>query len=227
MLDYTIVAWEKALNDAKRVFYGIGLVSQILYIAYLLYSIFAPAGIFIVNVILCVVSVIYFAFYVFYYDKCKDYIKNRMKHAFVWFKIGINAFTLGVALYGIYAATTNITPTSVIMVAMMVVSWVLRVFLELAVCFLEGEFNLVLEGLRADWDNATKPVKTVSNAIKKITGQEVEPEPEPSKMRKILDIKVMEKRAENKRVRVEKRKKAKEKKQTFTEKELDNEKTNV
>ena len=210
MLDYTITAWEKAVNDAKRLFYGFGLVSQILYIAYLLYAIFAPAGIFVVNIILCIASLIYFGFYTFAYDKVKNCVKEYAKRAFVWFKIGVNAFTLGVALYGIYAATTHVTPISVIMVSLMVVSWVIRIFLELAVYFLESELNLIIEGMRADWENMTKPVKTMGNAIKKIAGKEIEPEPEPTKARKILDIKVKEKREEKKRIKFEIRKNKKE-----------------
>ena len=59
-----------------------------------------------------------------------------------------------------------------------------------------NRINLFIEGLKADYETITKPVKTVGNFFKKMAGKEIEEAPEPTKQRIILDQRVAEARAE-------------------------------
>ena len=110
----------------------------------------------------------------------------------------IKLVTLGIAVYGVYTTTTNVTPLSVTLTALMIVGWVLQVLFEIVYKYVVSKANFVLEGLKADWESATKPAKAVGNFFKKLTGKEVEEPKPPSKVRLWLDEKVAERRAERK-----------------------------
>ena len=177
MIDYTLSAIEKIKTDLKRTFFTFHLFLQILYISYLFYAIFAPMGNFIANVVLCVISIGYFVFYIFSYNKLSWGQTRTARKAYSWIKLAVNAFTAGVAFYGVYATASNVSAPAVILVSLMVVFWVLRVVFEVFICFFEAEASLVVEGMKTDMENAVKPFKTVGNTIKKIAGGEVEPAP--------------------------------------------------
>ncbi len=194
MIDYTLSAIDKIKTDLKRTFFVFNLFLQILYISYLVYAIVADVGNLIANIVLVTISFGYFVFCIFSYDKISWGQSKTARRAYSWSKLFVTAFTAGVAVYGICATATNVTVPAVILVSLMVVSWVLRVILEVFICFFEIEASIFVEGIKADMENAVKPVKTVGNTIKKIVGAEVEPDPEPNKYRKILDQKVAERR---------------------------------
>ena len=56
MLEYTRAAINKTVADLKKFNFIFNIVIQLLYVFYLIYAIFAPAGSLWVNVVLSVVS---------------------------------------------------------------------------------------------------------------------------------------------------------------------------
>ena len=214
MLEYTKTAVKKVLDDFKRLDYLRNLITQVLYIAYLVYAVVVSAGVFWANVALLSLSACYFLFFLVMTtgrigaSKPKAY--KIVKKIFVRCKQLIKLFTLGVMLYGIYATTTHVTPLSVILSALMIVGWILQVVFEVILRYFLSRANFVIEGMEADYENFVKPVKTVGNFFKKMTGKEVEPEKERSKTRLWLDKKVEEQKAQKER---EKREEKEAKKQ--------------
>lgn len=205
MLEYTRMSIQKTVDDFKRFFYFYDVASQLFYIGYLIYAICTGAGILAVNIILTLVSAAYFIFYMLAYDNFEAEMRSKAGKMFKWFKLAVRAFTLGVMVYGIYAATTHITVASVVMAGLMLLVWVLQVLLELCVTFVESRAKLIIAGIEADIDNLLKPVHAVGNFIKKATGQEVDEKKAPSRQRKVLDKLVGLKRAERQKEREEKR----------------------
>lgn len=195
MFDYTRAAVDKTISDCKAFAHIYSIAVQILYIVYLIYAIFAPAGIVWVNIALLSVSLCYFVFYLVTHGKngkAKKELKVTAKHAYKIFKLSMRAFALCVMVYGIYIATTHITTVSVILAALAVVGWTLQVIFELAIYFIESHARLIMAGVEADKENLTRPIKAVSDFVKKLSGKEEEPksEPKPSKFRRLLDSRV-------------------------------------
>lgn len=57
----------------------------------------------------------------------------------------------------------------------MIVGWILQIIFEVLIKILTNRVNFILEGLEADLDNMLKPVRSVGNFFKKVTGKEVAP----------------------------------------------------
>lgn len=202
MLDYTKAAFYKTVEDFKRVGFFYGIVMQALYIGYLVYALCVGAGVLWANVALLAACSLYLIFYLVTEGK-KHFKQARKitKRSFKSLKLIINAFSLGVAIYGIYAATTHLTPMSVILTGLMAITWILHLVLELALVFTENRIELIVTGMQADFEPVTSTVHNAGNFIKKITGQEIEKQEEapPSRARRILDKRVLRQRAERKK----------------------------
>lgn len=165
--------------------------------AYLIYALVTGTGIFIANIILFVVAAAYFAFFLYATaNHLKKPVKKKVKMLFTRCKQLVKLFTLGVMVYGICQTATNASPLSVLITALMIIGFVLQILFELAAWFLANRINLFMEGLKADYETITKPVKTVGNFFKKMAGKEIEEAPEPTKQRLMLDQRVAEAKAE-------------------------------
>lgn len=223
MLDYTKAALKQIVEDFKKVDLVRNVLTQILYLVYLMYAIFAKNGIFAVNLTLFVISVAYFAFFL-YMTGQENANKKVTKLAATLFKRCkqvIKLFTLGVMLYGVWIAAENVTPLSMILSSLMIVGWVLQILFEIIIKFFAKRANLIIEGLEADYEGMTKPARSVGNFFKKMTGKEVE-EKEITKARMILDEKVNAAREEKENERLEQKYlKKTEKKQAKTRKKTE------
>lgn len=223
MLDYTKAALKQIVEDFKKVDLVRNVLTQIVYLVYLMYAIFAKSGIFAVNLTLFVISVAYFAFFL-YMTGQENANKKVTKLAATLFKRCkqvIKLFTLGVMLYGVWIAAENVTPLSMILSSLMIVGWVLQILFEIIIKFFAKRANLIIEGLEADYEGMTKPARSVGNFFKKMTGKEVE-EKEITKARMILDEKVNAAREEKENERLEQKYlKKTEKKQAKTRKKTE------
>lgn len=200
MLDYTKAAIQKTVDDFKKLMYVIEFLSQIIYIAYLAYTLFTAADFFIVNLILLLISTLYFIFFLYVTRGKYNYVENkkikkRAKRVYNHTKKVLKLYTLGVTIYGFFLTSKHVTIFSLGFMVMMVVGWVLGLVFEIISSIIENRVGLVLSGLEADWQQVIKPAKAVGNFFKKVTGKEVEPEPEPSKNRILLEKRVAENKA--------------------------------
>lgn len=213
MFDYTKTAVNKIVADFKKFFHRFSVCAQIVYIAYLIYALFANTELWIINTILLVISVAYFIFFLIATAKDADKkLKKRVKTIFTRCKQVIKLFTLGVMLYGIWQTSTHVDPLSVILTALMIVGWVLQILFEVIFTFFLNKVNFVWEAVQADREEITKPVKNIGNFFKRITGKELEEEKEPTKNRLLLDGMVeeyREKKSEEKNAKKRAKKQAK------------------
>ena len=96
MFDYTKTAVNKIVADFKKFFHRFSVCAQIVYIAYLIYALFANTELWIINTILLVISVAYFIFFLIATAKDADKkLKKRVKTIFTRCKQVIKLFTLG------------------------------------------------------------------------------------------------------------------------------------
>jgi hypothetical protein len=84
----------------------------------------------------------------------------------------------------------------------MIVAWVLQILFEVLLRAIAKKAQFILEGLEEDYKQLTKPVKSVGNFFKKMTGKEVEAESPPSENILILQEEV---KKEKERKHTEKR----------------------
>lgn len=207
MLDYTKMAIKQTISDLKRTDYIRNVATQIIYIIYLVYTLIAGAGYLALNVILLVISTSYFVFFLTMTSLGKTpegkTVKKTGTKVYVWCKRLIKLFTLGLTVYGICTAVERVSALSVILAALMIVGWCLQIIFEVLIKILTNRVNFILEGLEADLDNMLKPVRSVGNFFKKVTGKEVAPPKELTKNQLRLKEKVEAYRAEQKRKKAE------------------------
>lgn len=199
MFDYTKAVFSKTLSDLK-LFEKIWSISTLeVYIAYLIYAIASGTGILIANIVLLTLSSLYFVFYLVMTVKGSELLKSKrklIKKTYKYSKYIINAATLATVLYAIARSPYNVHPFKLIVTFFMTMLLLIQFVLEISIAIIEKRFNMFLEAFRADVEFVTKPVNTVKNVFKRITGQEVQPEEEHSKDRVYLDSLVQKKRDE-------------------------------
>ena len=170
MLSNTRAAIGKIIDDIKAFSYYFNIVMQVMYFAYLLYAIGTERGILWLNIALSGLSVLYFVFYVATYNKKEQAVQKVKKSArnlHRWCKLAGKTLTLAVMVYSIYATTQDVSPTSVILTALMVVAWVLQLLFSLIIGFLEKEKEIILEAIRKDIEPVARPARAVSGFFKK------------------------------------------------------------
>lgn len=213
MLDYTKVALNQIEKDVKTIAFISSVVTQLVYIAYLVYTLFSKTGVFAVNITLLVLSVSYFAFYIYAtQQELKDKIKRTVYLICKRCKQLIRIYTLGVMIYGLYLTADNAKPASVVFAVLMVLGFFGDILFELFTKYFISRSHMMLEAMKADFEDATKPVRSVGNFFKKITGHEPA-EDDPTRERQFLNERVGQVRVERKNRRLEEKYLAKQKKQ--------------
>lgn len=175
-------------------------------IVYLIYALVVDAAIVWANGVLLAVSFAYLLFFIItYYNRSRGMSKAKRITARTvkWAKLIIKAFTLGVAVYGIYIAIEKFTPVSALLMTASVLGWVIQVFVELLVVYAENRVQFLMAGIEADVDNLLKPVKSTVNFVRRVTGKEIEKPEEPTKNRLALDKLVTERREYRARIKAE------------------------
>ena len=194
MLDYTKMAIRQTVSDLKRTDYIRNVATQIIYIIYLIYTFIAKTGYLALNIILFVLAVSYFVFFLTVTSLGKSpegkALKKRGTAVYVWCKRLVKLFTLGLTIYGICTAVEHVSPVSVVLAALMIVGWCLQIIFEVLIKILTNRVNFIIEALEADLDSMLKPVRSVGNFFKKMTGKEVTPQKEMTKNQLRLKEKV-------------------------------------
>ena len=211
MLDYTIVATKKTVEDIKRFALVFSILTQLLYIGYLVYALAIGLGFTWLNIPLLAVSLAYFVIYIVIRGKsgrrAKD-VEWSARHSFKLIKISAASFNLAVLLYSIWAFPEEVKPIAIVFATLMTVVWVLQLVCELVSVFAEKRMALFMEALKADLEGVTKPIAGAQNFVRKLRGEEpVVNDNEPTRQRKMLDERVFEYRAEKREKKREKREK--------------------
>ena len=196
MLDYTIVAVKKTVNDFKKILYCSTVVMQLFYIAYLVYATGTHRGFFAINIALLFLSVGYLGFFVYAsQNEVGKGVKRVGKKAYAYTKLVINLLSLGIMIFSLVSTAGNLTAVSLLFTVFMGILWVFQVLFQILVYIVESRARLIIDGLKIDFENIAKPVTATTNFFKKLTGKEIE-EKEPIKSREYLDELVQERKTE-------------------------------
>lgn len=202
MLDYTKAAISKIKGDFEKIFYIFKIVSQIITILYLVYTLIAGSGIWVANAILLLLAVAYFGFFLFAEAREADkLLKKQVAAIYKYCRRAVKIFTLGVAVYSIFLTTSAPSPFSILLTVLMLVGLVLQLLLDVASFIINNYFQLIMTGLEADFEFVTK----TGNFFKRLAGKEVEPEKEPTKHRIFLNERVSAARSLKKAEKEEKK----------------------
>ena len=183
MFKYTKASLKIIVDDIKRIGRIFRYGSLIFTATYFIYALISKTGNFYANVILASLFVAYSIFEIATREKDMKATRKTVKKGYKWLKLFIRALTLVSMLYGIYTATTKITPMSIILATLMIILWVLQFFLALLVEVVESKINLVIAGFRED---TKKP---------SIFGKKDDEEPKPKEI-VILDEQIEKEKSE-------------------------------
>ncbi len=193
MLDYTKASVNYVIDCFKKGFRTFDICTQSIYIIYLVYALITGKGNVIANIILLALSLAYFIYFLIYCfgmkekSKIDKIRKKHVKRISKWSKQIVNIYMLGVALYGLNSVSTAVTPFSLILTSLMIIGRVLQILFDVIELLFDSLKNLLMEAVTADIEEIRKPVTTVGNLFKKLTGQEVEDPKPPTKTRRFLD----------------------------------------
>jgi len=212
MFEHTREAWAKTLEDFKKLGFSFTVLSNAAYIGYLIYAIATSRGELWVNIPLLAFSVLYLGFFLFAtrFGRELDGKKSLKKFAKRIFNIAKRAmkfYTFAVMLYGLSSASKGPSAFYVILMALQLMFFLLQIVFDFLRYILEKRFELFLTAVKMDVDAVTKPVKTVSNFFKKLSGEEIEEAPEPTKTQALLSKRVQLAKEERKQKQAEEKEK--------------------
>lgn len=191
MFKYTKAAIDIVIGDIKRYCNIFKYGSFIFTFIYLGYAIYSNSGILAVNIIMLGALLFYIVFDTITHNKDLKLLKKIVRRIYKVIKYLMKTFTLGVMVYGIYTASTNVSAISIILTTLMIIMWVLQLLLEFVVEIFDDKKDLVIAGWSKDIDNLKRPVTTVNNFIKKVKGEDViEDSSSASKELRILERKI-------------------------------------
>lgn len=190
MFKYTKAAIDIVIEDIKRYCNIFKYSSFIFTFVYLGYSIYSKSGVLAINIIMLLALLFYVVFDFITHNKDLRQLKKVVRRGYKVLKYSMKTFTLGVMIYGIYTASTNVSAISIILATLMIIMWVLQLFLEFIVEIFDDKKDLIIAGWSKDIDNLKKPVTTVNNFIKKVKGEDIIDEQPSSKEIRMLEKKI-------------------------------------
>ena len=207
MFDYTKTAIDKTISDVKIGKFICDITIHLLYIVYLVYAVSTQRGTIWINVTLLSLSSVYFVFLLAL--KMPNAAKNEPKiiricsNIYKYSKYALKICVITIALIDITVNSTAATPTSILLTSLIIVGFALQIVFEIISAVVISRFNFMKEAINTDVENMMKPIRAIQNLAKRITGQEIAVEDEPSKNRRILDEMVAERKAQKKTLRAE------------------------
>lgn len=198
MLEYTKTAIDKTICDVKIGKFVSDLLIQLLYVGYLIYTLATERGILGINITLLCLTTIYLIFMSAFKNPLSKVSGNKAIKIFTYIykytKYVLKIIIITIALLDLTVSSATATPTSILLTAFIIVGFVIQIVVEVASAVIIDRFYLMKEAVLADVENITKPLKAMQKLLKRISGQEIPVEEEPSKKRLILDEIVTEKR---------------------------------
>ena len=204
MLTNTRATFDKIFTDFKRISYYMGILLNSVYLFTMIYAIALDRGSLYLNIAMLAAAVGYLVFYLFTFwknEKVNKSQKKKTKRIYRFARLIMSCVSLAITVYGLYIATEKVTVISLLLAAMSIISWIFGVTTAFIIEFIESRKNMIVTALAMDFEPITKPVNTISNAVRKITGKEPQ-EPKTiseameRKINKIRDKFVEKRRAE-------------------------------
>ncbi len=173
---YTVIAIQKIWQTVKNFSLAATLLTQICYIAYLVYALITGTGHWFFNVPLLAASLGFLIFTITLYcprketDPAKSRKKKKraqkrakrlmksVKNYFDWFKLGIKAATVIISLYSIYIAVTHISVITVILAAFSFILFLFQLLFEIAEIVFHRLYYYLRAGIELDTEAVASPL---------------------------------------------------------------------
>ena len=175
-----------ALNDAKRkIKLGAKILSisvQVIYLAYLAFCIVSGLGSIVVNLVLAAIAVAYLVFDIStreYTDKITKRTRRAVSTAYRRLKLLYGLFSLVASVYAMYSASAaDVKPLAIITTTVMIILWVVRAVVELAVYLISKQIDVLKAAFLSDVESVratfTKPIDAVGDFVKGVAGKSEE-----------------------------------------------------
>ena len=143
----------KIITDVK-LFSGIySILVQLLYVAFLGYTVFAGCGSLALNITLLSVSVLFEGFLIFTFSNPDFFTRSdtvRIKHAFHILSLLVRATSLGITVYGIHITLKEFNTASLLFTTFMLFGWISGVLIEFFRFIIERYTSLMTSALSKD-----------------------------------------------------------------------------
>ena len=164
----------KTLHIVKLIAYFFGLLTQLVYIGFLVYTCFVKTeGEQIANIILLSVAVSYFIFFVILTKFGRD--MDAKKHSkiastiFKWCKRAVKLYTIGVLIYGIFFLAGRATVVSILLCSSMITTFVLQLVFELLVFIITRQTKKAIGAIKTKMQNANvHPIESTKRFFTKV-----------------------------------------------------------
>lgn len=169
---YTKTSINIIIRDLKKYAKIFKYSALIFTIGYYIFALITKIGNFWINVVLLSLISLYSLFELITINKDLKTTKKVVKRVYKWLKIAIKAFTLGVAIYGLYTAANNVTAISIVLTTLMIIMWVLETILEIVIEVISKEAELLIAGWKKDMEIIKQPATKVGNFFRKLKGED-------------------------------------------------------
>lgn len=120
----------KIFKFIKNIPYYLGILSYLLYIGYLGINILMNKGVYLLNIILLAVSVVFLIIYVVMFLAGQSGKKIRStKRYFKWFKLGMKGISLFIIIYGFITASSS--ESSMLIPNILIILWLMQILGEI------------------------------------------------------------------------------------------------
>ena len=151
-LGHTKAAFRLIGEELKTFAFIANLIAQITMLGYLSYNLITKAGLWYINLALLVISLVYFTFTII--TRLKEVQKKtqaEVKRALKWTKRVLKLYPIGIALYSLFLATSNLTPIALISPIVITVAWLLDIIINVLYLVIEARASLIMDSLAEDF----------------------------------------------------------------------------
>ncbi|MBQ8178634.1 MAG: hypothetical protein IJ033_05515 [Clostridia bacterium] len=153
MFDNTKAAWLKLKRFLNAITWVFNYGMNALMIVYLSLALEFEIGNFIANAILLPATIAIFIITIILGKVEKKPTRRKLratKKVLRWSKLAVNAFSLGVTLYGMFIAASMVSPISIILTTLLIIMWIIKVLIELLTEVFEHFMKIFTESIAKD-----------------------------------------------------------------------------
>lgn len=144
---------KKIVNDVKLFSAVYSILVQLLYVAFLVYTLFSGCGIIGLNVTLLTLSVLFEGFLIYSFFN-GDFLTRedtiKIKHAYRIASLVIRGISLGIAVYGIHIALSEVNTVSLLFSTFMLFGWISGALIEIVKFVIERYIALLTSAFSKD-----------------------------------------------------------------------------
>ena len=177
MFKYSRASFRIILRELASITFFITLITSLLTIAYLVYATVVGNGERVINIALCALTAINLITYLLMNRAERKRVKNVRKciaHICNITKLCLTAVSLGIIVYAAAVTPDEVSAVSLVLLPLLIILWVLKAILEMAILYFDSRFRLVLDA----WQMDMEPVTKVKGFVGAMVGEDVE-EPDP------------------------------------------------